>query len=81
MSIIRSCPEYDNKGVPRHTVRGVYAHYCNDWDGLAVSEFTPEFSSCLEHWAGWRGWLFKAVRAINEWYWLRQMAKHNGGAE
>jgi len=51
-------------------VRGVFAHYCYDWDGLAISEWTPEFSSCLERWRGWRGVLFPLVKWLNEKYWL-----------
>jgi hypothetical protein len=28
-------------------LKGEYAHWCNEWDGLPVDETTPEFLACL----------------------------------
>ena len=61
-------------------VRGVFAHYCYDWDGLAVSEWEPEFSACGERWSGWRRVLFHLVRWLNERYWFHEMGRRERGA-
>jgi hypothetical protein len=65
----------EDEGTPRYRIYGIWRHYCMDWDGLAVSEFTPEFSCCVESWHGWRGKLLPLARLINRlyvwWKWER----------
>lgn len=61
-----------DEGPTKYKLRGIFAHYCYDWDGLAVSEFTPEFHACGEQWPGWRGILLPLAKYFNRMYWNLQ---------
>jgi hypothetical protein len=37
----------DHEEMIFKTLTGKYKHYCVEWDGMAIDEFSPEFEACL----------------------------------
>lgn len=48
-------------------------HYCNDWDGLAVSAWTPEYECCVDFKKSRLGLVinwFAMRRFYLKWWWI-----------
>lgn len=53
MSAPKRNPDWEER--EQRVVRQIDGHFCNDWDGLAVSAWTQEYDGCVDFKKSWLG--------------------------